>query len=387
MKKLMLTVLIVLVIAGVAFFALAPGIVENSLNKTVDVGHAPPGERARQLHQRLSIADMHGDTLLWQRSILADSERGHMDLTRLQAGNVALQVLSSVTKSPKGLNYDRNDSDSDTLVALAIVQRQPLRTWHSLLQRSLWHADKLRAAADATPALRVITTGDELARLIADRAAGEAVVGGLLSIEGLHNLEGEAGNLQRLFDAGFRMAGLTHFFDNELAGSMHGIDKGGLTPFGRGIVTGMESLGMIVDLAHLSPAAIDDVLAMATRPVVVSHVGVKALCDENRNLDDAQIRAIAATGGVIGIGYWPGAICGTDPAQVAAAMKHVRDLVGIAHVGLGSDFDGAVTVSFDTSELVLVTQALIDAGFSDDEIAAAMGGNVIRLLRDTLPSS
>src|SRR3546814_6342207 len=98
------------------------------------------------------------------------------------------------------------------------------------------------------------------------------------------------------------MAGLTHFFDNKLAGSMHGLKKGGLTPFGRQVVRRMEEKGMIVDLAHLSHAGVADVLAMAHRPVVSSHGGVQATCRVNRNLSDAEIRGVAATGGLVGIG-------------------------------------------------------------------------------------
>ena len=180
------------------------------------------------------------------------------------------------------------------------------------------------------------------------------------------------------------MAGLTHFFDNELAGSMHGMKKGGLTPFGRDIIQRMEAKGMIVDIAHCSATCVTEVLAMATRPVVSSHGGVQATCRVNRNLSDDHIRGVAKTGGIIGIGYWDAAVCDTSPKAIAAAMKHVRDLVGIQHVALGSDYDGATTVRFDTSQLVQVTQALMDAGFTPDEIRAAMGGNAIRVLREGL---
>lgn len=385
MKKFFIAFGCTLLMAGVLFFAFAPGYVEQQFNRKVVANYATPGAAAQQLHANATVVDLHGDTLLWQRSILDSASRGHIDLPRLQQGNVALQVLSSVTKSPKGLNYDGNASDSDTLIALAIAQRQPLATWFSPFERSMWHARKLMRAAADNQDLVQIRTVTELDALLATRATGSRVVGGMLSIEGLHNLEGDSTNLQKLFDAGFRMAGITHFFDNRLAGSMHGIDKGGLTPFGRETVAEMERLGMIVDLAHLSPAGIDDVLAMVTKPVVVSHGGVQALCKVNRNLTDSQIRRIAATGGVIGIGYWAGAVCGTSPAQVAAAMKHVRDLVGIEHVALGSDFDGAVRVSFDTSEIVLVTDALKQAGFTDAEVAAVLGGNALRVFRATLP--
>jgi membrane dipeptidase len=89
---------------------------------------------------------------------------------------------------------------------------------------------------------------------------------------------------------------------------------------------------------------------------------------------DTEIRGVAATGGIIGIGYWDGALCSTDPVKIAQSIKHVRDLVGIQHVALGSDFDGAVTTRFDTSEIVQVTQALLDIGFTEAEIRAVMGG-------------
>ncbi|MEL7297944.1 MAG: membrane dipeptidase [Pseudomonadota bacterium] len=291
-----------------------------------------------------------------------------------------------MTKSPASLNYDSNSADTDTIGLLAVAQLQPPRTWNSLLQRSLWHARRLHDVAADDARLMMVKTKSDLRELQQRRVAGEAVIGGMLGVEGLHNLEAQASNLQVLFNAGYRMAGLTHFFDNALAGSMHGLEKGGLTDFGRGIVREMEALGMAVDIAHLSPKAVDEVLAMATRPIVVSHGGVKALCNANRNLTDAQIRGVAATGGVIGIGYWPGAVCSTHPDAVAAAIRHVIDLVGIDHVGLGSDYDGAVQVAFDTSALVLITGALQRQGLSEREIAQVMGGNVVRVLSNTLPN-
>lgn len=372
---------VALLVLVAAFFALAPGIVERGMNKVVPValGIAP---RARGLHATLRIADMHADTLLWQRSLLARADRGQIDLPRLQAGNYALQVFSSVTKTPKGQNYESNRSDTDNITALAIADLQPARTWGSLLQRSLWHAQKLaRDAAASGGKLRVIRTPADLDRLLADRAYGAKTVGGMLSIEGLQDLEGRLSNLDALYAAGFRMAGLAHFFDNDVAGSMHGEAKGGLTPLGRQVVRRMETLGMIVDVAHSSHATIAEVIAMARRPIVASHGGVQATCKVNRNLTDAEIRGIARTGGVIGIGYWDAAICSTRPETAAAAIAHVRDLVGIDHVGLGSDFDGAVTTGFDASQLAAVTQALLDRGFTDADIAKAMGGNVLRLLR------
>ena len=372
-------------IALAAFLILGPGIAENSMNKVVGT-KATVSPRAEALHRSLTIADLHGDTLLWNRNMLEPSTRGHIDLPRLQAGNVALQVFSSVSQTPRGQNYQSNPAN-DQLWLLVMAQQQPVRTWFSPLERTLFHGQKLDAAVAASNGdIIAIRTRADVARLVAARAQGQRTTGALFSVEGLHNLEGDFANLDRLYRAGVRMAGLTHFFDNQIAGSMHGERKGGLTPLGRRVVREMERRGMVIDIAHCSHACVAEVLAMATRPVVSSHGGVQATCRENRNLSDEEIRGVARTGGVIGVGVWDAAVCGTEPADTARAMRHIRDLVGIDHVGLGTDFDGAVTAGYDVSRMALITQALIDQGFTDEEIAKAMGDNVLRVLGQTLPA-
>lgn len=370
-------------LAAAGFFGLGPGWLENQMNKVDGKELIPVSAEAQTLHKTLQIVDLHSDTLMWDRNVLQRASRGHEDLPRLAEGNVTLQLFSSVTKSPKGQNYDANGSDTDNITGLVIAQLQPVRTWGSLLERSLYHGEKLdRAVARADGALRKVSDPASLDALLAARAgSARPPVGALLTIEGLQNLEGQLGNLDKLHAAGFRMAGLTHFFDNELAGSLHGLKKGGLTPLGRQAVARMEDLGMVVDIAHCSHQCVGEVLAMARRPVVSSHGGVQATCKVNRNLSDDELRQLAKTGGVIGIGYWDAAICDTSPRSIARAMKHVRDLVGIQHVALGSDYDGGTTVRFDTSKLVQVTQALLDEGFTPDEVRAAMGGNALRVLR------
>ena len=385
MRRIAVGFALLLLLAVVAFFLFAPKLAEESMNKIVPTTQKV-GARAEALHKTLFVADLHSDTLMWKRSLLDPATRGHVDLPRLEAGHVGLQVFSSVTKTPKGQNYDANPSDTDNITALTIGQMQPPRTWTSLLERSLWHAEKLtRAQAASKGALLIVRNGADLDRLLATRGTKPVPVGALLSIEGLQNLEGKRANLDVLFKAGFRMAGFAHFFDNEVAGSMHGMKKGGLTPLGRQVMADMEARGMVVDIAHCSHQCVGDILAAAKRPVVSSHGGVQATCKVNRNLTDAEIRGVARTGGVIGIGYWDAAICSTDPRAIAKAMRHVRDLVGIDHVGLGSDFDGATTTPFDTAGLAHVTQALIDEGFTDADIAKVMGGNVLRVLKAVLP--
>ncbi len=379
MRKLWIGLGVIAVIAA-AFFGLAPMLAENAMNKVVG-GPWPVSAEAAALHKRLTIVDLHSDTLLWQRHLDEASTRGHVDLPRLEAGNVALQVFSSVTKTPKGQNYESNSDKTDNITLLAIGQLQPVRTWGSLLQRSLWHAEKLhRAVATADGRLRLITSAGDLQALLADRAAGKPVTGALLSVEGAQDLEGSLANVEALHAAGFRMIGLAHFFDNEIAGSMHGEKKGGLTPLGRQLVPLLEHKGMIVDLAHSSHATFAEVMALATRPVVVSHGGVKATCNTNRNLTDDELRQLGANGGMIGIGYWDAAVCAATPDATAKAIVHAAQVAGIDHVGLGSDFDGSTTTGFDTAHLSAVTDALLRAGMSEADIARVMGGNAVRIL-------
>lgn len=385
-RRTLIGLAVVVPVGAVAFFALAPGLVERSMNKVVDADLPEPTPQTLALHDTLAIADMHSDTLMWDRDLLERSSRGHMDLPRLQDGNVALQVFSSVSKSPKGQNYDANSADSDNITLLTIAQLQPPRTWNSLLERSLYHADKLAtAAADSDGQLRVIRTRGDLETLLADRTAGQNVTGALFSVEGLQNLEGRIENFDRLYDAGMRMAGFAHFFDNEAVGSMHGEEKGGLTDLGREAFAEMERRGVIVDIAHASHPAIAEMLSLATRPVVASHGGVQATCNVNRNLTDDEIRGVAATGGVVGIGYWDAAVCELTPAAVVDALEHVIAVGGIETAALGSDYDGSTTVAWDTSRIAVITQELRDRGHGDDEIRAIMGGNTLRVMAQVLP--
>ncbi|MEO7587913.1 MAG: membrane dipeptidase [Arachnia sp.] len=385
-RRILASLVAVIVAGATAFFVAAPGIVEKSRNRVAAATLPPIDEDTRALHASLDIVDMHSDTLMWKRNLLERASRGHVDLPRLEDGNVALQVFSSVTKSPRGLTVDANTGDSDNITLLAVAQLQPPRTWTSLLERSLYHGQKLeKAAADSGGRLVLVRSKADLTGLLAARASGRHVTGALFSVEGLHNLEGNPGNVGTLFDAGMRMAGFAHFFDNEAAGSMHGMDRGGLTDIGRQVFDDMERRGIIVDVAHVSPAAVSEILQRATRPVVSSHGGVQATCPNNRNLTDEQIRGVAETGGVVGVGYWNAAVCDRTPAAVVDAIEHVIDVGGLETAALGSDFDGSVTVGWDTSQIDSITQELRDRGRTDDEVRAIMGGNTLRVMLEVLP--
>jgi len=375
-----------LLIVLVAGLIAGPGMIEANLNK-VDP-HAPyvTSPEAKALHATLDMADLHADTLLWGRDVLERGTRGHVDVPRLTEGRFALQVFSTVTKTPRGLNYDRNTGDTDSITLLAMANAWPPETWNSLAERALYQASRLQAAAERSPeALVLVRRKADLAAVMQKRAAGAGVVAGILATEGAHPLEGNLDNLKRLHDAGFRMIGLHHFFDNELGGSLHGVSKGGLSPFGFQAVKAMEEMGIIIDLAHSSEKVVADVLEIATKPIVISHTGVRGTCKSPRNLSDESMKAIAAKGGLIGIGYWEGAVCDYTPTGVAKAIKYAVDLVGEDHVALGSDYDGSTTVKFDAAESVALVDALLKAGLTADQIRKVTGSNTIRFLQEHLP--
>ncbi len=387
-KKILRLVLPFLVILLLGFFLCGMQITESLLNRVL---YPPPyaaSEKARWLHSRLLVADLHADSLLWGRDLLAHGSRGHVDIPRLIEGGVALQAFTVVTKVPFDLNIERNTDRSDQIFFLQLAQLRPLAGWCSLVARALDQAQRLSEFSRRSEGrLVLIRSAADLARYIGKRRSQPGITAGFLGIEGAHALDGKLENLVPLNAAGFRMIGLTHFFDNEFAGSAHGVTKYGLTEKGRELIRRMEAAHLLVDLAHSSPQTIADVLAMATRPVVASHGGVKGTCDNTRNLSDEQLRGIARTGGVIGIGYWETAVCGKDAAAIARAIRHAVSVAGIDHVGLGSDFDGAIPAPFDTSGLVQITDALLAQGFSEDEIAKIMGGNTLRVLAESLPEN
>jgi membrane dipeptidase len=241
------------------------------------------------------------------------------------------------------------------------------------------------AIARSNGALVLITDRASMDAFLERRKSNADARAAMLAIEGLHALDGSLAGVDTLFAHGYRMMGLTHFFDNEVAASAHGVSHGGLTPLGRLVIARMEALGILVDLAHASPTTVSEALAIATRPVVVSHTGVAATCPGPRNLTDDQLRALAANGGVVGIGYWDAAVCTLGAASIARAIRHAVNVAGIEHVGLGSDFDGATSTPFATDGLAEITQALMDQQFTPEEIGKIMGGNVMRVLRGGLP--
>ncbi len=382
MKLLFPGLALLLAAAAGVFFFVVPARIDGNMNRVVPHAAYEIGEEAASLHKSLRLADLHDDALLWDRDFLTRNKRGHSDAPRLKEGGYRLQILSSVTKTPRSLNYSENNASSDNITPLVIAQRWPMKTWTSLAERALYHARLAdRAAAQSNGAVAVVRSQAGLAA-----ALGNDALAVILATEGAHPLEGDLANIDRLYDAGFRMLGLQHFFDNELGGSLHGVSNGGLTDFGRAAVVAAEKRGMIIDVAHSSEAVVYDVLSITNRPLVVSHTGMRGHCDSERNFSDDLMGEIAMRGGLVGIGFWDGAVCAATIPSIAAAIAYAVETLGVDHVALGSDFDGATTVPFDASEAAALTQALLEAGLSDDEIRAVMGENAIRFFAAALPA-
>jgi microsomal dipeptidase-like Zn-dependent dipeptidase len=380
---------LVLVAAGLAgFFLVLPGMVDKSINAVERREPRPVSDDARVLHATLNVADLHADPLLWKRDLTQRWDRGQVDIPRLIEGNVVLQVFSTVTKSPPDLNYEENSGEAgDDITLLAIAHLWPLRSWSNLTERALHQARKLHGfAAGAPDGLVIVKTAADLDEMLRRRAAGEAVVGGLLATEGSHALSGDLDNIAVLYDAGFRMMSLQHFFDNRLGGSLHGKAKKGLTEFGKQVVGKMEEVGIMIDVSHSSENVVRDTLEIARRPLIVSHTGTRGHCNTPRNISDELMVRIAQKGGLIGIGFWQEAVCDASPAGIAKAIRAAVDLVGADHVALGSDFDGAVTTQIDASELVRITDALLELGMDEQTIRKVMGQNQIDFIRANLPA-
>jgi microsomal dipeptidase-like Zn-dependent dipeptidase len=380
-----ISLLVLILAVCISFFHIIPKYEDTKRNSTYS--NSPiTDKKIIDFHNSLFIADLHADSLLWNRNLSSKHSYGHIDIPRMQNGNMGLQVFSVVTKTPRGLNYYANDDTTDNITFLALAQRWPKVTWESLLHRAIYQSQKLHKLA-GNEQLTIIRTKRDINHLISARNSNQALIGGLLSLEGAHALEGNLDNVDSLFNHGFRIIGFTHFFDNKLGGSAHGINKGGLTKFGLSVLKRMEKLGLLVDISHASSALINDIFDHATKPVIATHTGVKGVCGNSpRNLTDLQVSKIAKSGGVIGIGFWQSATCTNNISGIIKSIKYVIDLVGINYIALGSDFDGSVQMPFDVSNIGLITEELVIAGYSKQEIRKIMGLNIINLLKNTLPN-
>ncbi|MDB9953099.1 dipeptidase [Porticoccaceae bacterium] len=389
MKKILIGLVSLFFVIALAGRIFLPTLLDKESNPVLD--HLPfiVSDKARELHKTLIVGDWHSDSALWNRDLSKIHDYGHEDIPRMQTGNIALQMFTTVTKSPAGQNYNSNETAArDNITTLAIVQGWPIKTWSSLTERAIFQAEKIRDLSRRdSKNFMLIESQSDLKQFMIKRELNPTLIGGLIGTEGSHALDGDLKNITRLYDKGFRMMSLHHFFDNKLGGSLHGITGQGLTKFGKESLLEMLRLNIIIDVSHSSENVVKDVLDITNKPIVVSHTGFNGYCESPRNISDGLMQLIAEKGGLIGVGFWDGAVCDNTPKSVAEAIAYGVELIGVDHVALGSDFDGTITAGFDSSELVAITHELLELGLSDMQIRKVMGGNMFAFLQQNLPNA
>ena len=351
-------------------------VADRLLNGTVLRRPVPVRPDVAAFHASITVVDLLVGTPLFRRTFLERIDHGHVDLPRAREGGLDLVAFSVATRFPD-LRGTLSGPHFMALGVPAARLRDDLAMAEAFLDRiDGWVAASGGRLAWWDPA-EVLPTADDGIRCIAGVQGGQVLGGDLRRIE-------------RLRARGVRMLALAHVMDTPLAGSGSGRTAGGLTGLGREAIAEMERVGVIVDLAHASVAAVREALPLLGRPFAVSHTGFTALAGRRsrwrryspatRNLPDDVVRDAAAAGGLVGLTLATDLIGGTTMAAVVRAFVHAVELVGPEHVAIGSDFDGALRMPFDVTGLPALTGALLDVGLSRAAVTAIMGGNALRLL-------
>ncbi|HEY7146799.1 MAG TPA: membrane dipeptidase [Streptosporangiaceae bacterium] len=340
------------------------------------------------------VLDAHVDFLgaceVEQRDFLAQADEGHVDLPRALAGGLG-GLLASVYLRP---------SQAET---------------NPLGYMTKYVDDALRLVDRADGAIWLVRTADQL-----DRCFDGGPFAFVLHLEGAEPVSRSLKELRPLYEMGVRSIGVVHartsIFGSGVpipwatTGQIHGLPRSvhdfglrngrpqpfpttGLTEAGRELVHECQRLGITVDVSHLTEKGFWDTLSAATRPVIASHSSAHAVAPHPRNLTDEQLRALAGQGGVAGINFFvcfirPDGARDTDTPleQILAHIDHAVKVAGEEHVGIGTDFDGAVMPDCvpDASRMTGVVRAMSSQlGYSDDRIARICNGNFRRVLRDT----
>ncbi len=217
-------------------------------------------------------------------------------------------------------------------------------------------------------------------------ARQQGQLAGVLAIEGGHAIENDLDILLEFHGRGVRTMTLTWNNSNEWADGCGDVGPhGGLTARGREVVAAMEELDMVVDVSHAARSTFDDVLSLARRPLIASHSCARALRDHPRNLEDDQLRAIAAQGGVACVNFYPAFLMKEGAATLTDVLDHVDhfiEVAGVRHVGLGTDYDGIPTTPVgleDVSTLPRLTAGMLDRGHSEQTVRCFLGANLMRV--------
>jgi membrane dipeptidase len=332
-----------------------------------------PSDRDRRIaaiHQKYVFADIHAHPSRFHRANVTriDDE----EIARYRRGLIDLVVCNVSSDAAYQGGYTARDG--------TVVPRLRDNDVHPLARGEAFAftMDRLGRIFETIVQGAAALGGDPDA-VLAAKAAGRLAL--LPALEGADGLEGSFEQLRVLHQRGVRLVQLVHFLDNSIGSNQTPpYDRRGLTSFGRELVRELNSLGIVIDLAHANTRTIMDTLLVSSQPVVFSHTGVKALHNVDRALTDTEIRAIAAEGGLIGI--WPNAELKSMPAMVRH-IDHVKRLVGVDHVAIGSDLRGMEYIPEfgEEANFRAIVHGLLDAGYSDDEVGKIMGGNFFRLWR------
>lgn len=341
-------------------------------------------EEALALHRESLVVDLHVDSFLWTRVFNYDIGRRHAnrlpraplawhaDLPRLREGGVDGVVF--------GIVVNPHTVRRELMLPLKVLAWYEARRGFDAVLTTL---DLLEAAARRySDRFAFVRTGTEFR---AARAAGK--IAGLACLEGAHGIEGSLDNLSTAYERGLRSVGLLHFQANETGYPMTvaRFDELGLTDFGRTMISEMERLGILADLAHLNDAGFEDALQTMRRPFMVSHTGCRAVHPHPRNLTDEQIRAVADRGGVIGI-IFEGAFVAAQSAHLDHVLDHFDHAIrtgGEDAVAIGSDYDGFIVPATgleDVTAMPRLTAGLLARGHRPQTIRKILGENALRVL-------
>ena len=309
----------------------------------------------------MNIVDLHCDTIsqLYKTGTALRSNSSQYDIERARAAGIGLQFFALFTRP----------AESNT--CLREVLKQVDHYW-SEIEENRSHLQPIRNRQDlsALPEMNKI--------------------GCLLHLEGAECLGGDLEILRVLQRCGLRSMGLTWNDRNLLAdGGGEGASAGGLSLKGRETLLEMARLGILLDLAHISIPSYYQALEVYPNPVLVTHANARSLCPHWRNLDDAQLKALAQKGGVVGVTQVSDFVKQDGPATVGDMLDHIAyiaDLIGVEHVGLGSDFDGADDMVLgDVGQYARMPALLTGKGFLPPEIEMILGGNAVRVIAAVLP--
>jgi microsomal dipeptidase-like Zn-dependent dipeptidase len=360
--RLSIRVLVVAMAAGLLWVA-TPG-------AQSDAARAERHRRITAIHERFVFADIHAHPSRFHRANVARIERDEIE--RYRRGQIDL-VVSNVS-SDAAFHGGYVAADGSAPRRLGGNDRYPLEPGEAFA----FTLDRLQRIFNTIEAGDAVLATSPDVVLQAKRSGRLAL---MAALEGADGLEGSLDHLRELHRRGVRLVQLMHFLDNEIGVNQtppH--EDRGLSDLGRAIVREANRLGIVIDLAHANTRTILDTLEVSTQPVVFSHTGVKALHDGDRYLTDAEIRAIGAKGGVIGI--WPARALATI-AEMVRHIDHVKRLVGIERLAIASDLRGMTYIDAfgEDANFLAIVEGLLDAGYSDDEIGKVMGGNFFRVWR------